>query len=189
MENPGGFPTQKRIYGKPWRVSHRSLLLRTATRRKRRPHHRPRWRLTAPPLFFSYNTTTKHRKTTTKTPIKTRKTPHSGKKSPIFGTINRPNVKQAHEKRRAQEDPTRAAEARERRSPPDKISPLYQPAPPGARTKDLRLATLEPLRHKGKTRSARHLILLETIETFFTVKILTTKNFLEKICKISIVYK
>lgn len=139
VENPGGFPTQKRIYGKPWRVSHSSRLLRTATRRKRRPHHRPRWRLTAPPLFFSSILRQKHRKTTTKTPIKTRKKHLSGKKCPIFRTINRPKVEQAPQKWRAQEEPTRAAEARARRTNPDKICPLYQPAPQGARIKRSRI--------------------------------------------------
>ena len=138
--------------GKPWRVSHtKKDLWKTLEGFPQIPTTTNRHAAQAPPpppptvapygaaAFLFFNTTTKHRKTTTKTPIKTQKNTHSGKKSPIFSTINRPNVKQAHEIRRAQEDPTRAAEARARRTNPDKICPLYQPAPPGARIKGSRI--------------------------------------------------
>ena len=53
----------------------------------------------------------------------------------MIGGEKRANVEQAQANNTRQEDPTRAAEARERGSSPDKISPLYQPAPPGARIK------------------------------------------------------
>lgn len=137
MENPKGFPHRKKAMENP-RVFHSASATTNRHAAQAPPPPPPTVAPNGAAAFLFFNTTTKHRKTTTKTPIKTRKNPHSGKKSSIFGTINRPNVKQAHEKRRAQEDLTRAAEARERRSPPDKISPLYQPRrkAPGSRIQD-----------------------------------------------------
>lgn len=130
-----------------------------------------RGRSAPPPPLFLLSTQQKMPKNAAKSHFQIQIMSHSGKKRLIFKRKNRPN----NSKRRKTES-ARGLHARRgsqgRKDKPRQISPFsLSAAPQGAKANDLKKAPWNPYGKREKRGARRRLILLETIETFFTAGI------------------
>lgn len=169
MENQKGFPHRKKAMENP-RVSHSA----TATTNRHAAQAPPPPPPTVAPygaaaflLSIQQNTTEyngKDRKTDAKSPIRARKTTFSAEKTArMYSKRRKTESARGHHARRGSQG---------KKDEPRQIQPFFLPNRAARRqATDHKKAPWNPYGKREKREARRHLILLETIETFFTAGI------------------